>query len=80
MDMDVLEGLLKEGRARGRVVKIKHNFKFVAEKYLILDLSRPELIALIREVTPAKLFEKTSRFRREIRFRRLRPHAEKAKP
>ncbi len=78
MDTGVLDRLVKEGRVRGRVGKIKHNFKFVAERYLILDLSRPELIALIREVTPAKLFKEM--FKEGMRFRRLRPHAEKAKP
>ncbi len=81
MNTGVLKGLLKEGRARGRVVKIKHKSKIVVKEHLILDLSRPELIALIREVTPAKLFKKTTkRLWSKWRFRRLRPHAEKAKP
>ncbi len=81
MDTGVLKGLLKEGRARGRVVKIKHNSIIVVKEHLILDLSRPELIALIREVTPEKLFPETPALRRsKWRFRRLRPDAEKAKP
>ncbi len=80
MDTGVLLGLLKEGRVRGRVVEFKHHFKFVPEKYLILDLSRPELIALIREVTPAKLFKEVIRFRRLRPSYEVRRDTEKAKP
>ncbi len=63
----VLDRLVKEGRVRGREVRFEY-------RMLVLDLSRPELIALIREVTPAKLFKD------QIPFRRLRPEAQKAKP
>ena len=81
MDPRVLDRLVKKGRARGRVVEIKHKSIHLAKEYLILDLSRPELIALIREVTPEKLFKETTRLGWwEGRFRRFRPHAEKAKP
>ena len=69
---DPLGDPVKKGRVRGREVEGKYKDEKVP--YRMLDLSRPELIALIREVTPAKLFEKP------IRFRRLRPEAEKAKP
>ncbi len=67
----VLDRLVKEGRVRGREVRFEY-------RMLVLDLSRPELIALIREVTPAKLFKEV--FKEGMRFRRLRPEAEKAKP
>ena len=77
MNTGVLRRLVKEGRVRGR--KFKGNGHGWAG-YLILDLSRPELIALIREVTPEKLFKNTFPFRKVIRFRRLRPDAEKANP
>ena len=63
---------VKKGRVRGR--KVEGKYKDEKVPYRMLDLSRPELIALIREVTPAKLVEQP------IRFRRLRPEAEKAKP
>ena len=69
---DPLRDSLKKGRVRGRKVEGKYMDEKVP--YRMLDLSRPELIALIREVTPAKLFNKP------IRFHRLRPKAEKAKP
>ncbi len=57
---------------RGREVKGRHGDEDVP--YLVLDLSRPELVALIREATPAKIFKEV------LRFRRLRPEKEKAKP
>ena len=77
MDPEILDRLVKEGRVKGR--KPKGNGLWA--RYLILDLSRQELIALIREIAPAKLFIDTPGLRwSKWRFRRLRPHAEKAKP
>ncbi len=67
-----LRDFLKKGRVRGREVEGKYKDEKVP--YLMLDLSRPELVDLIREVTPERLFKEV------IRFRRLKPEAEKAKP
>ncbi len=62
----------KKARVKGR--RFEGKYKDTNVPYRMLDLSRPELIELIREVTPANLFKEP------IRFRRLRPEAEKAKP
>ncbi len=67
-----LRDSLKKGRVRGREVEGKYKDEKVP--YLMLDLSRPELVELIREVTPERLFKEV------MRFRRLKPEAEKAKP
>ncbi len=67
-----LSDFLKKGRVRGREVEGKYKDEKVP--YLMLDLSRPELVELIREVTPERLFKEVTR------FRRLKPEAEKAKP
>ena len=67
-----LRDFLKKGRVIGREVEGKYKDEKVP--YLMLDLSRPELVDLIREVTPERLFKEV------IRFRRLKPEAEKAKP
>ena len=74
----VFEGLIKEGRVKGREVEGKYRNEKLP--YLMLDLSRLELIALIREVTPAKLFQGGIGFKEGMRFRRLRPDTKKAKP
>ncbi len=71
-----LRDFLKKGRVRGREVEGKYKDEKVP--YLMLDLSRPELVELIREVTPERLFKEI--FKEGMRFRRLKPEAEKAKP
>jgi len=63
---------LKDSVKKGREVEGRHGDEEVP--YRVLDLSRPELVALIRQATPAKIFEKA------LRFRRLKPEKEKAKP
>ncbi len=67
-----LKDSVKKGRVRGREVKGRHGDEEVP--YLVLDLSRPELVALIREATPAKIFKDV------VRFHRAKPDKEKAKP
>jgi len=69
MDMDVLEEMIDAGQARGRELYGRYRDEDVP--YLMLDLDRAELVALIREVTPAKLFANDSE-----RFRRLAPAQE----
>ena len=71
-----LRDSIKKGRVRGREVEGKYKDEKVP--YLMLDLSRPELVELIREVTPERLFEEF--LKKGMRFRRLKPEAEKAKP
>ena len=71
-----LRDFLKKGRVIGREVEGKYRDKKVP--YLMLNLSRPELVDLIREVTPERLFKEI--LKEVIRFRRLKPEAEKAKP
>ena len=58
--------------------KVEGKYKDTNVPYRMLDLSRSELVALIQEVTPAKLFKEM--FKEEMHFRRLKPEAEKAKP
>ncbi len=67
-----LKDSVKKRRVRGREVKGRHGNEEVP--YLVLDLSRPELVALIREATPAKIFKDV------VRFHRVKPEKEKAKP
>ncbi len=69
-----LRDSLKKGRVRGR--KVAGKYKDEEVRYRMLDLSRPELVELIREVTPAKLFKEM--FKEGPRFRRLRSDAKKA--
>ena len=54
MDNDIVKTLIKEGRAKGR--KVEGDYKGEKVPYRVLDISWPELIALIRKVTPEKLF------------------------
>lgn len=63
---------VKDSVKKSREVKGRHGNEDVP--YYVLDLSRPELVALIGQAAPAKIFEKA------IRFRRLKPVKEKAKP
>lgn len=51
---EALVGVIEEGRSWGREVEGSYRGDDVG--YLFLDLSRPELVALIRKVTPEKLF------------------------
>lgn len=69
---DSLKDSVNKGRVRGREVKGRHGNEEVP--YLVLDLSRPELVAFIREATPAKTFKEL------VRFHRVKPEKEKAKP
>ncbi len=69
---DSLKDSVKKGRVRGREVKGRHGDEEIP--YHVLDLSRPELVAIIREATPAEIFEKV------VRFHRLMPEKEKAEP
>ncbi len=71
MDNDIVKTLIKEGRAKGR--EVEGNYKGEKVSYWVLQMSRPELIALIREVTPEKLFR-----REEGPFHRLVPTVEKS--
>lgn len=71
MDERIIRNLIKEGRAKGRAVKGDDKGEEVP--YRVLDISRPELIALIRKVTPEKLF------RCDVGpFRRLAPTVDKS--
>ena len=69
---DSLKDSVKKGRVRGREVKGRHGDEEIP--YHVLDLSRPERVAIIREATPAEIFEKV------VRFHRLKPEKEKAEP
>ncbi len=61
MDEDIVRNLIKEGRGR----KVAGDYKGEEVPYRVLDISRPELVALIRKVTPEKLFRcKVGPFRR----------------
>ncbi len=69
MDEDIVRNLIKEGRGR----KVAGDYKGEKVPYRVLDMSRPELIALIRKVTPEKLF------RCDVGpFRRLAPTVDKS--
>lgn len=57
---------------RGREVKGRYGNEEIL--YHVLDLSRPELVALIGQATPAKIFKEA------VRFHRLKAKKEKAKP
>ena len=60
-----LNDLIKEDRAKGHEVKGRYGDQKVG--YIVLDLSRPELVALIREVSSEKLFScEVGPFRRLI--------------
>lgn len=60
---DTLLGRLdREGRLKARDVKGRYKDEDVS--YTLLDVSRPELIALIREFPPEKLFGDPGRFQR----------------
>ncbi len=69
---DSLKDSENKGRVRGREVKGRHGDEEVP--YLVLDLSRPELVALIRQATPAKIFKEA------VCFHRVKAEKEKAKP
>ncbi len=67
MDEDIVRNVVKEDR------KVAGNYKGEEVPYDVLDISQPELVALIREVTPKKLF------RCEVGpFRRLAPTVDKS--
>ncbi len=69
MDEDIVRNLIKEGRGR----KVAGDYKGEEVPYRVLDMSRPELVALIRKVTPEKLF------RCDVGpFRRLAPTVDKS--
>ncbi len=71
MGESIVRNLIKEGRAKGRAVK--GDYKGEKVPYRVLDISRPELISMIREVTPEKLF------RWDVGpFRRLSPTVDKS--
>ena len=67
MDEDIVRNVVKEDR------KVAGNYKGEEVPYRVLDISRPELIALIQKVTPEKLF------RCDVGpFRRLAPTVDKS--
>ncbi len=65
----IIKNFVKEGRGR----EAEGNYKGEKVPYQVLQMSRPELIALIREVTPEKLFR-----REEGSFHRLVPTVDKS--
>ena len=65
-----LTDLIDDGRLSGR--KVKGDYKGKEVPYLLLDLSRSELVSLLRETTPEKLFRCD-----DISFRRLAPSPDK---
>ena len=69
MDTGVFGKLVK---VPGRKVEGKYRDEKVS--YRIMDLSRPELVDMIRVFPPAEFYSE------ERPFRRLKPDAEKAKP
>lgn len=71
MDTRLLDDLIGDGRVKGR--RVEGRCKEDDVEYIMLDHSRPELIALIRELPTGKLFPEA------LRFRRLRPEAEETK-
>ncbi len=62
MDDGLLENLVKEGRLKAR--RVEGRYEDIDVPYLMLDVSRPDLIALIRESPPEELFGDPGRFRR----------------
>ncbi|MEE8275053.1 MAG: hypothetical protein V3R88_10335 [Alphaproteobacteria bacterium] len=62
MDLDFMAKLVDKGRLKGRI--IEGHSKGDDPTYLMLDVSRQELIALIREFPSEKLFGDPGRFRR----------------
>ncbi len=62
MDDGLLKNLVKEGRLKAR--RVNGRYKDIDVPYLMLDVSRPDLIALIREFPPEKLFGDPGRFQR----------------
>ncbi len=62
MDLDFMAKLVDKGRLKGRT--IEGHSKGDDPTYLMLDVSRRDLVALIREFPPEKLFDDPGRFQR----------------
>lgn len=62
MDSALLDGLIDEGRVKGRTAAGRYEDTDV--EYVKLDVSRRDLVALIREFPPEKLFDDPGRFQR----------------